>query len=91
MYSPAPWKNTNGTIESFDGWHVASIHGHVGVDAKKSNGDIVAAAPNLLAALMLAVEQYDGYPNDVLSEIAPDWLCEARSAIALALKGNTIS
>lgn len=82
MYSSMPWKNTNGTIESADGWHVASVHGHAGPETKKSNANIVAAAPDLLEALTLAVEQYDGLPDKVLEEVAPEWLGKALAAIS---------
>lgn len=81
MYSPSPWKNTNGTIESADGWHVASVHGHVGPATKKINGNIIASAPDLLEALTLAVEQYSGLPDEVLAEVAPEWLGKALAAI----------
>lgn len=82
MYSRGPWQNTNGTVESADGWHIASVHGHVGPDAKKSNGNIIAAAPDMLKILTVAVEQYTGLPDEVLIEVAPDWLSDALVVIA---------
>lgn len=38
----------------------------------------------LLDALEAAVEQYAGYPPEVLAEIAPEWLDIARKAIERA-------
>lgn len=77
MYSPMPWKNTNGTIESVDGWHVASVHGHVGPETKKSNGNLIADAPELLESLKEMLRHHDhgqNFPH----------LCRARAAIAKA-------
>jgi hypothetical protein len=50
----------------------------------KANLRCMAASAEMLNALRAACEQYDGYSPEVLEEIAPDWLYEARQAIAKA-------
>ena len=48
-HTPGPWTNSGGTIESIDGWHVASAHGNGG--DQLANAMIIAAAPELLETL----------------------------------------
>lgn len=85
MHSPTPWQNTNGTIESADGWHVASVHGHVGPETKKSNANIIAAAPELLEALETLLAEVDDHQEDCPQTVATDEvLTKVRAAIAKA-------
>jgi hypothetical protein len=55
----------------------------------EANANLIAAAPDLFIALHAAVETYDQFPKEVCEEIAPDWLPQAKSAIAKA-KGEQV-
>ena len=49
-----------------------------------ANARLIAAAPELLESLKLAVNPYLSFPDEVIDEIAPDWLFQAIAAIAKA-------
>ena len=56
-HTPGPWTNSGGTIESIDGWHVASVHGNGG--NQLANARLIAAAPEAIALLEEVIEDYD--------------------------------
>ena len=49
-----PWMSNGGTIESADGWHVASAHGNGG--DQLANARLIAAAPEMLEVIKDAVK-----------------------------------
>ena len=51
------------------------------MEAAEYISDLRGHISELREALEAAVEQYAGYPPDVLAEIAPEWLEMARNAI----------
>jgi hypothetical protein len=48
-FTPGPWGNNGGTVESAAGWHVATAHGNGG--GQLDNAYLIAAAPDMYAAL----------------------------------------
>lgn len=95
-HTPGPWKSVKSNWD--DSWTVDAEndvvcffsylreedHVTVNLDNDETNARLIAAAPALLEALEAAVSQYDGFPDEVLAEIAPDWLAGARDALKLA-------
>jgi len=59
-HTPGPWTNSGGTIESADGWHVASVHGNGG--DQLANARLIAAAPEMLELLEAALVEWDDEP-----------------------------
>jgi hypothetical protein len=92
-HTPGPWWVKPGhsvvDVESAQG-HVATVEGddgywvrHTAVDA--ANARLVAAAPELLAFLEIALEDYECRMGAVSAEQMPGhWIVQARAAIAKA-------
>jgi hypothetical protein len=78
-HTPGPWAHRNGRIYQSDRevLTVANVARAADGDFSPANGDLIAAAPELLAALQHIVE----YDNDGLGSIGESL---ARAAIAKA-------
>ena len=48
-FTPGPWGNNGGTVESAAGWHVATAHGNGG--GQLDNAYLISAAPDMYAVL----------------------------------------
>ena len=55
--TPGPWTNSLGTIESSEGWHIASVLGYVGPITKGANAALIAAMRNALPRVLAMLEQ----------------------------------
>jgi len=88
QHTPGPWRYDSGKIWTPRGWWVASVYEDMEEDIKGANGLLLAAAPDLLSALMMAVSalersdyiQMDGDSFDVIEV--------SRAAIAKARGGE---
>lgn len=54
----------------------------------RANARLIAAAPDLLDVLEKVTDPYRSLPDEVLEEVAPDWLAEAFAAVTKA-KGES--
>ena len=54
--TPGPWTNSLGTIESSEGWHIASVLGYVGPITKGANAALIAAMRNALPRLLAMLQ-----------------------------------
>ena len=83
--TPGPWRYDSGKIWTPRGWWVASVYEDMEEDIKGANGLLLAAAPDLLSALMMAVNalgrsdyiQMDGDSFDVI-EVSRAAIAKAR-------------
>lgn len=99
-HTPGPWRVERQNASPTTGeWMIAGANpGYLaevrdcGSGCAKANARLIAAAPELLAALELAVQHYDEWasaelPHDLDEERLP-WLAPARAVIAKA-KGES--
>lgn len=81
QHTPGPWTATQYGYEKF------SVNGEKGVEIcgawNKANASLIAAAPELLEALEMALADADRIVCSP-DEMELDWLNEARTAIAKA-------
>ena len=89
MRTPRPWSHRNGRIfqTDYDVLTIANVaRAHDG-DYSPSNGDLLAAAPELLDMLERAVRRLEiAHANG--DSIMREWIVDARAVIAKA-KGET--
>ena len=78
-HTPGPWENTGGTIESADGWHVASAHGNG--DEQLSNARLIAAAPEAIALLEDALADWEDDQFNVEYPYRIAWAEKTRAVI----------
>ena len=93
-HTPGPWRVESGPYYRairVDGEVIADVR-QIGRSFNESNARLLAAAPELLAALEMAVQHYDEWASadlsDYLDEARLPWLAPARAAIAKA-KGES--
>ncbi len=85
QHTPGPWRYDSGKIWTPRGWWVANVYEDMEEDIKGANGLLLAAAPDLLEALMMAVSalgrsdyiQMDGDSFDVI-EVSRAAIAKAR-------------
>jgi hypothetical protein len=80
--TPGPWRYDSGKIWTHRGWWVASVYEDMEEDIKGANGLLLAAAPDLLSALMMAVSALER--SDYIQMDGFDVIEVSRAAIAKA-------
>jgi hypothetical protein len=81
-HTPGPWRYDSGKIWTPRGWWVASVYEDMEEDIKGANGRLLAAAPDLLSALMMAVSALER--SDYIQMDSFDVIEVSRAAIAKA-------
>ena len=80
--TPGPWRYDSGKIWTPRGWWVANVYEDMEEDIKRANGLLLAAAPDLLSALMMAVSALER--SDYIQMDSFDVIEVSRAAIAKA-------
>lgn len=81
-HTSGPWRYDSGKIWTPRGWWVASVYEDMEEDIKRANGLLLAAAPDLLSALMMAVSALGR--SDYIQMDSFDVIEVSRAAIAKA-------
>jgi hypothetical protein len=82
QHTPGPWRNGWGKIVDADGKAICMVTYRKAGD----NANLLAAAPDLLAALQSAAADVES--RTALGLDAPAWYAQARAAIAKATGGQ---
>ena len=71
MHTPGPWRVEIRRTASMPWWHIntATVHGEITVNTSEDDARLIAAAPELLEALQLAVNLLSDYSGDEASDI----------------------
>ena len=98
-HTPGPWKLTcaSRAVTSPSGWDIARMPVHTGpitIDDMTANARLIAAAPELLAALQKLTDQADWVDLNVLSKDLRGYrliheIVAARAAISKATGGQS--
>jgi hypothetical protein len=81
-HTSGPWRYDSGKIWTPRGWWVASVYEDMEEDIKRANGLLLAAAPDLLSALVMAVSALGR--SDYIQMDSFDVIEVSRAAIAKA-------
>ena len=54
-FTPGPWHTDEGTIRSAEGYALATYPHNLGDETDRNNGELMAAAPELLSAISLTL------------------------------------
>jgi hypothetical protein len=89
-HTPGPWYTRHGQISSEHSSHGCTIANcnatskGIGDEEVEANAILIAAAPEMLACLELAIEEVEGFEQRTgIKQLVP-WVRQAREAVAKA-------
>ncbi len=89
--TPGPWFNNETAIHACEGrsYVAEEMSIHRAVDVQIANAQLIAAAPELLEALNMALEWIDAVPSDVVLPTMPGFDRDYVNNVILKALGET--